>query len=102
MRKEESSEDIKTKLYWFAFQQQFQRYLCRIISFTNGKLSYTQYPETDPSCTQLMRCEANMQIPFVASEDVSVPLQFYFGPNHYKTLNLMIKGLRRLFHLEDF
>lgn len=33
MRKEESSEDIKTKLYWFAFQQQFfQRYLCRIIA----------------------------------------------------------------------
>ena len=102
MRKEESSEDIKTKLYWFAFQQQFfSAILVSDNSFTNGKLSYTQYPETDPS-KNLMRCEANMQIPFVASEDVSVPLQFYFGPNHYKTLKFYDKGFEKIVPLGGF
>lgn len=102
MRKEESSEDIKTKLYWFAFQQQFfSAILVSDNSFTNGKLSYTQYPETDPS-KNLMRCEANMQIPFVASEDVSVPLQFYFGPNHYKTLKSYDKGFEKIVPLGGF
>lgn len=102
MRKEESSEDIKTKLYWFAFQQQFfSAILVSDNSFTNGKLSYTQYPETDPS-KNLMRCEANMQIPFVAGEDVSVPLQFYFGPNHYKTLKSYDKGFEKIVPLGGF
>ena len=102
MRKEESSEDIKTKLYWFAFQQQFfSAILVSDNSFTNGKLSYTQYPETDPS-KNLMRCEAEMQIPFAIGEDVSVPLQFYFGPNHYKTLKSYDKGFEKIVPLGGF
>lgn len=85
-RKESVTKDIGTKVNWFAFQQQFfSAILYSNENFVNGNLTYSLFTEDDPD-RNLMSCEANMSLPVKAGEEINVPLEFYFGPNHYKTL----------------
>lgn len=86
-RKTTANEKIGTKIQWFAFQQQFfSAILTSKENFLNGDLSYSFYGPDEPG-RNLMKCEARMDVPIVrGSGDINIPLQFYFGPNHYKTL----------------
>jgi len=86
LRKSEASERLKTRLEWVAFQQQFfSAILLAEQSFTDGDLSYQFYPADDPS-RLLMKGEAKLQLSFDPASNEPIPFQFYFGPNHYKTL----------------
>jgi len=72
---------------WFAFQQQFFSAIMRAKNnFSSGAFAVNFYPETDPG-RNLMNCRANMRADFKQTKDgVSIPFEFYFGPNHYSTL----------------
>lgn len=95
-RKENASKEIGTKVNWFAFQQQFfSAILYSEENFINGDLSYTLYKEDD-SDKNLMNCEATMSIPIKSGEEISVPMEFYFGPNHYKTLKSYNHGYEQI------
>ena len=95
-RRDSGSEQIRTKVNWFSFQQQFfSAILVAKDNFGGGDLGFTMYPETDPS-GNLMRCTANMLVPYSAGQDVSIPLELYFGPNRYKTLKSYDKGFEQL------
>ena len=99
LRKDESEEDIRTKVEWVAFQQQFfSAILVAENSFSNARMNYLFVPEGDPDNT-LMRCESHMQIPYSEGDEVSVPLSLYFGPNHFKTLKSYDKGFEKIFTL---
>ena len=80
------SKRIDSKLSWFAFQQQFFSAIMRAPQqFSSGELSVNFIPQEDES-RDLMACSAKMRIEFQQSENIEVPFEFYFGPNHFQTL----------------
>ncbi|MEG0891742.1 MAG: membrane protein insertase YidC [Bacteroidales bacterium] len=96
LRKSEATEDIKTKLEWFAFQQQFfSAILVAENSFSSGELSYKFYPEFNEE-DNLMECTANMQVGYTPSDNVSIPFKFYYGPNLYKELKSYNYGFEKI------
>ena len=96
LRKDSAEEDIKTKLSWFAFQQQFfSAIMVSENSFAEGDLSYKFYPENDED-RNLMACEARMVIPYDPAADQNYPFKFYFGPNLYKELKSYDMGFEKI------
>ncbi len=81
-----ASKRIDSKLSWFAFQQQFFSAIVRAPGeFASGQLGIEFMPQDDPD-RNLMACSANMRVDYPRDGEVSVPLEFYFGPNHFNTL----------------
>ena len=81
-----SSKSIGARLSWFAFQQQFfSAIMYSPQEFANGDVSIQFVPENDPS-GNLMTCSARMRSDFRPAAEVSIPYEFYFGPNHFSTL----------------
>ena len=77
---------IENRVEWFAFQQQFFSAIMRPVNqFTSGELAINFVEEDDPS-HNLMDCVAKMRGDFKVSNNVVINNEFYFGPNHYKTL----------------
>lgn len=81
-----ATKRIDSKLSWFAFQQQFFSTIFRAPDqFASGELAINFKSEDDPE-HNLMDCSAKMRAELPAGKNVTVPFEFYFGPNHYKTL----------------
>ena len=77
---------IDSKLSWFAFQQQFFSAIMRAPGeFASGELAVSFFPQEDPD-RNLMHCSAQMRADLPAGGNGSIPFEFYFGPNHFKTL----------------
>ena len=82
-----NSKRIDSKLSWFAFQQQFFSAIVRAPrQFASGELSINFCPQDDPE-RNLMKCSALMRTDIRPGSDIEIPMEFYFGPNHYQTLN---------------
>ncbi|MFA5850080.1 MAG: membrane protein insertase YidC [Bacteroidales bacterium] len=96
LRKDDSEKDVRTKVSWFAFQQQFfSAILVAKDNFNVGILNYRFYPLGDPD-GNLMHCEAKMQVSYNDAEEVNIPFEYYYGPNHYKTLKSYDKGFEKI------
>jgi len=96
LRKDEAQEDIRTGVQWVAFQQQFfSAILVANENFSSGSVSYRVYPETDPD-KNLMKCTSRMELAYNEGQQVNIPLQFYFGPNHFKTLKSYDMGFEKI------
>ena len=81
-----ATKRIDSKLSWFAFQQQFFSTIFRAPDqFASGELAINFKSEDDPA-HNLMDCSAKMRAELPAGKNVTVPFEFYFGPNHYQTL----------------
>ena len=81
-----ATKRIDSKLSWFAFQQQFFSTIFRAPDqFASGELAINFKSEGDPE-HNLMDCSAKMRAELPAGKNVTVPFEFYFGPNHYQTL----------------
>lgn len=89
-----------SKISWFAFQQQFFSAIMRAGNdFSSGDFAIKFFEETDPE-KNLMTCAANLRSEFsMASGDVTIPFQFYFGPNHYRTLKQYDQHYERIIPL---
>lgn len=100
LRRESASKEITTKVSWFAFQQQFFSAILRAKNdFTSGNLSYAFYKDGDPS-GNLMQCHANMQVAYTPEANVvSMPFEFYYGPNHFKTLKQLDQEYEKIIPL---
>ena len=80
------SKRIDSKLSWFAFQQQFFSAIFRAPQqFSSGELAVNFASQDDPE-KNLMTCTAKMRSELAHADKVTVPFEFYFGPNHYSTL----------------
>ena len=82
------SESIVSKVKWFAFQQQFfSAIMTAGEEFSSADFSLKFFEENDPE-RNLMMCSARVQSELRHSPDgtVTIPYEFYFGPNHYRTL----------------
>lgn len=85
-RGKSASKRIDSRLSWFAFHQQFFSAIMRAPGqFSSGELSVSYFPEDDAE-RNLMAGSANMRVDMRPGDDISVPFEFYFGPNHYQTL----------------
>ena len=86
-RGRDGSERINTKMKWFAFQQQFfSAIMTSGNEFASADLSVKYFPEDDPS-RNLMACSAKLRSDFQGGAYViSLPYEFYFGPNDYSGL----------------
>lgn len=81
-----ATKRIDSKLSWFAFQQQFFSAIFRAPDqFASGELAINFKSEDDPE-RNLMDCSAKMRAELPVGKNVTVPFEFYFGPNHYQTL----------------
>lgn len=81
-----ATKRIDSKLSWFAFQQQFFSTIFRAPDqFASGELAINFRSEDDPE-RNLMDCSAKMRTELSVGKNVTVPFEFYFGPNHYQTL----------------
>ena len=88
-RGRDGSERIDTKLKWFAFQQQFfSAIMTAENEFASADLSLKFFSESEyKNEDKLMACSAKLRSDFQAgSGNVTIPYEFYFGPNDYRTL----------------
>ena len=88
-RGRDGSERIDTKFRWFAFQQQFfSAIMTAENEFASADLSLKFFSENEyKNEGKLMACSAKLRSDFQAgSSNVTIPYEFYFGPNDYRTL----------------
>ena len=82
------SKRLDAKFDWVAFQQQFfSSILTAPEGFESGEFGVEYFPEDDVD-RNLMACSAHARagIDMMKAGDKVIPLDFYFGPNHYHTL----------------
>ena len=85
-RKASAEKNIKTKLEWVGFQQQFfSAILVADKGFSGGDLAFRFLPVDDPA-RNLMECHAKMQIETDLAGQMTLPFSFYLGPNLYGEL----------------
>lgn len=85
-RSESDREDLTTRVKWVSFKQQFfNSTLIADNYFSNGVVTTEQAVSQD----YLKQFSAEVSLPYDGKPQETFPMQFYFGPNHYKTL----KGL---------
>ena len=81
-----ATKSLEAGFQWVAFQQQFfSAILTAPQGFESGDLALDYYEEDDAS-HNLMACSAKMRTPLNINGDTTIPFDFYFGPNHFKTL----------------
>jgi YidC/Oxa1 family membrane protein insertase len=80
-------ENVKTRLQWIAFKQQFfsSILVARGETFYGAYMGYITYKPNNREHF-LKQYIANVQLPVAPQRDQHVPMSFYFGPNHYSTL----------------
>ncbi len=77
---------IDSRLSWFTFHQQFFSAIMRAKEeFSSGELAVNFVPEDDES-HNLMTCNASMRFDYRQGPEARYENEFYFGPNHYRTL----------------
>ncbi|MEC9209950.1 MAG: membrane protein insertase YidC [Bacteroidota bacterium] len=95
-------EEIKARLNWVAFKQQF---FSAIFISKNGfekptHLTSTNNEEIDvDTSTYIKNLAAVFELPYSHTRDERLNFQFYFGPNHYKTLEAYNSGFEELIPL---
>jgi YidC/Oxa1 family membrane protein insertase len=90
---EEVKEDLKTPLQWISFKQQyFNTSLISEKSFDNATLE----TKNDESMKFVKHLNANIGLTYAHEKSESFGMQFYFGPNHYKTLKALNVGLENV------
>ena len=99
-RGRDASKRIDSRFQWFAFHQQFfSAILTSPSEFASGSLDVKYFTEDDPS-RNLMSCSAKLRSDFQAGSDaVTIPYDFYFGPNDYSTLKKYDKKYEKIIPL---
>ena len=81
-----ATKSLEAGFQWVAFQQQFfSAILTAPQGFESGDLALDYYEDDDAS-HNLMACSAKMRTPLNINGNTTIPFDFYFGPNHFKTL----------------
>lgn len=99
----DDEETIQVKLKWLSFKQ---RFFCNVLvakdAMENAKIStFTKKNPANPRYLKSM--SANIELPYNANAEVStLPMAFYFGPNHFQTLKKYDLNLQRQINLGSF
>ncbi len=81
------------KIHWIAFKQHF---FSNVLIFKNGfdKGSLSVSTPVDPKTVKAFTASVNL--PYNGQADVSYPMEFYFGPNKFSTLEAQGSSLEKL------
>lgn len=98
----DDDETINNKLKWVSFKQ---RFFCNVIvtrdEFLNAKMTVRTRKTENPRYLKSM--STNISVPYnVTAETNTIPMQLYFGPNHFKTLRSYGIGLQDQINLGNF
>ena len=83
-----------TKLEWVAFKQQF--FSSVIISDKTPFEGGYMLTEAIPSGKYIMKFSSELSIPYNRTENFSMEMQFYYGPNHFQSLKKIGHELENL------
>ena len=87
-------DDINARLNWVAFKQQF---FSAIFIAKDGFEKPTTLTSTKSEGSKFIKdLAANFELPYNHNRDEKLSFQFYFGPNHYKTLKSYNVGFEEL------
>ena len=87
-------DDINARLNWVAFKQQF---FSAIFIAKDGFEKPTTLTSTKSEGSKFIKdLAANFELPYNHNRDEKLSFQFYFGPNHYKTLKSYNLGFEEL------
>ena len=98
----DSEQTVNSKLKWISFKQ---RFFCNVIvgkeGFENAHMAVQTRRSNNPRYFKSM--SANIEVPYnVNAETNRIPMQLYFGPNHFKTLRSYKMGLEDQINLGNF
>ena len=98
----DDDETINNKLKWVSFKQ---RFFCNVIvakdEFLNAKMAVQTKKAENPRYLKSM--STNISVPYnVTAETNTIPMQLYFGPNHFKTLRSYGIGMQDQINLGSF
>ncbi len=81
----DDTDNLSTGIKWIAFKQQFfSSVLIADNSFGGAVIATKSFEETNEEL--LKRMTASIDIPYNSRENNTIPMSFYFGPNHFNTL----------------
>ncbi len=102
-RKDAADDKITSSLQWIAFKQQFFSSIL-VAAGEHFESAAVAYKNSTPENInrELMRCDAAIQVPYKSAPETVIPLRFYFGPNHYKTLQSYDYDFEELVPLGDW
>jgi YidC/Oxa1 family membrane protein insertase len=85
--------DLKTPINWVSFKQQyFNSTLIANKNFTEGAIE----TKKDEQKKYPKFMTANLILPYNHTASETIDMKFYFGPNHYKTLQTLNIGLEKV------
>lgn len=98
----DTEQTVNSKLKWVSFKQ---RFFCNVIvaknEFENARMATLTRKSSNPRYFKSM--SANIEVPYdVKAETNVIPMQLYFGPNHFKTLRSYGIGLQDQINLGNF
>ena len=93
----EDNEEVKSKLNWVAFKQQFFSAIFIAKDKFEKPTILTSNKTENPNF--IKKLSANFELPFTHNLEQKLNYQFYFGPNHYKTLQSYNAGFEELIPL---
>ncbi len=85
-------ENLTEGVKWFAFKQQF--FTSALIAKDNFKEVKLKSVDMDEKSPILKNFSAEISLPYSGNVRESYPMQFYFGPNKYKTLRKYGKDIQ--------
>ena len=84
---------------WMSFVQQFfNTTLIAKNNFASGGVKWERSTDKDTTNT-LAKIEANLQMHVPATAQASIPMQLYYGPNDYRTLEKLNNGMDGIINL---
>ncbi len=92
----EEKEHLPTKIKWVAYKHQFFASILiadNFISKADVQIRNSENPKN------LKHCYTHASLPFAATSNIEYPFKFYFGPNHYKTLQSFDLDLQEIIPL---
>ena len=98
----DGEQTVNSKLKWVSFKQ---RFFCNVMvaknEFENAHMAMVTRKSSNPRYFKSM--SANIEVPYdVKAETNIIPMQLYFGPNHFKTLRSYGIGLQDQINLGNF
>ena len=98
----DSEKVVTNKLKWVSFKQ---RFFCNVIvgknGFENARMAMVTRRSENPRYFKSMM--ANIEVPYnVNAETNRIPMQLYFGPNHFETLRSYKMDLEDQINLGNF
>lgn len=80
---EAAEENLNTRIKWIAYKQQFfSSALIASENFINAKVKTKRFEDLQ----NLRSCQSEISLAYERKPIETINLEFYFGPNHYKTL----------------